>query len=77
MPMPCYGFETNWNGQKEHVSVWGGNKKIYFMLTGGYRDYGNYQSGNAAGTILPTVPLSANIIMEAHWVFLPKRITAL
>ncbi len=44
-----YGFETNWNGQKEHVSVWGGNKKIYFMLTGGYRDYGNYQSGNAAG----------------------------
>jgi len=43
-----YGFETNWNGQKEHVSVWGGNKKIYFMLNGGYSDYGNYQSGNAS-----------------------------
>jgi len=44
-----YGFETNWNGQKEHVSVYGGNKKIYFLLTGGYRDYGNYQSGNSDG----------------------------
>ncbi len=44
-----YGFETNWNGQREHISVYGGNKKIYFLLTGGYRDYGNYQSGNSDG----------------------------
>ncbi len=44
-----YGFETNWNGQKEHVSVYGGNKKIFFLLTGGYRNYGNYESGNSDG----------------------------
>jgi len=39
-----YGFETNWNGQKEHVSVLGGNKKIYFLVSGGSRNYGSYQS---------------------------------
>ena len=44
-----YGFETNWNGQREHISVYGGNKKKYFLLAGGYRDYGNYQSGNEDG----------------------------
>jgi len=40
-----YGFETNWNGQKEHLSVFGGNKKVYFLFSGGYRNYGNYRSG--------------------------------
>ncbi|HNW90824.1 MAG TPA: TonB-dependent receptor [Bacteroidales bacterium] len=44
-----YGFETNWDGQKEHLLVYGGNKKIYFLLTGAIRDYGNYQSGNSDG----------------------------
>ncbi|MEI7596193.1 MAG: TonB-dependent receptor [Bacteroidota bacterium] len=41
-----YGFETNWNGQKEHISIYGGNKKVYFLLSGAYRNYGNYESGN-------------------------------
>ncbi|HNW98862.1 MAG TPA: TonB-dependent receptor [Bacteroidales bacterium] len=41
-----YGFETNWNGQKEHISVFGGYKKIYFLFSGGYKNYGNYESGN-------------------------------
>lgn len=44
-----YGFETNWNGQKEHITIFGGNKKIYFLLSGGYKDYGNYKSGNSEG----------------------------
>jgi iron complex outermembrane receptor protein len=44
-----YGFETNWNGQKEHISLYGGNKKIYFLLSGNYKDYGNYKSGNLEG----------------------------
>lgn len=44
-----YGFETNWNGQKEHISIYGGNKKIYFLLAGGFRDYGCYKSGNSDG----------------------------
>lgn len=41
-----YGFETNWNGQKEHISINGGNKKIYFLVSGGYRNYHNYNSGD-------------------------------
>lgn len=44
-----YGFETNWNGQKEHVSVYGGNQKVYFLLAGGSRNYGCYESGNSDG----------------------------
>jgi len=44
-----YGFETNWNGQKEHISINGGNKKIYFLVSGGYRNYGSYESGNLGG----------------------------
>jgi iron complex outermembrane recepter protein len=44
-----YGFETNWNGQKEHISVNGGNKSVYFLISGGYRNYGNYESGNLEG----------------------------
>ncbi len=44
-----YGFETNWNGQKEHISINGGNKKIYFLASGNYKNYGNYKSGNLEG----------------------------
>jgi len=44
-----YGFETNWNGQEEHISIYGGNKKVFFNLSGGYRNYGNYESGNLEG----------------------------
>jgi iron complex outermembrane receptor protein len=44
-----YGFETNWNGQKEHFSINGGNKKIYFLVSGNYKNYGNYKSGNLEG----------------------------
>lgn len=41
-----YGFETNWNGQKEQANVYGGNEKNFFNVSGGYKDYGNYTAGN-------------------------------
>lgn len=41
-----YSFESNWNGQREHVSIFGGNKKIYFLIGGGYNNYGSYKDGN-------------------------------
>jgi iron complex outermembrane receptor protein len=41
-----YGFETNWNGQREHFTLFGGNKTIYFNLSGGYKNYGSYNDGN-------------------------------
>ena len=44
-----FGYESNWDGQKEHLSIYGGNRKIYFLATGGYRKYGNYQSGSQDG----------------------------
>ncbi|MCF8365109.1 MAG: TonB-dependent receptor [Bacteroidales bacterium] len=40
------GWESNWNGNKEHVTVFGGNKTIYFALSGNNQRYGNYTSGN-------------------------------
>jgi iron complex outermembrane recepter protein len=43
------GYESNWGGQKEHLSVFGGNSKIYFRVNGGFRKYGNYQSGGENG----------------------------
>jgi iron complex outermembrane receptor protein len=43
------GYESNWDGQKEHLTVYGGNKKIYFLVNGGFRKYGDYMSGNIDG----------------------------
>jgi iron complex outermembrane receptor protein len=40
------GYESNWNGNKEHLVVTGGTKKINFMLTGNRMQYGNYDDGN-------------------------------
>lgn len=44
-----FGYESNWQGAKEHFSLYGGNSKIYFRASGGYRDYGDYKSGNSRG----------------------------
>ena len=41
-----YGFETNANGQREHLSLYGGNKSLYFNVSGGYKNFGNYKDGN-------------------------------
>jgi iron complex outermembrane receptor protein len=40
-----YGFESNWNGNKFHGSIYGGNKEWQFLVSGGYKNYGNYTSG--------------------------------
>lgn len=40
------GWESNWNGNKEHVTIFGGNNTIYFALSGNNQDYGNYEDGN-------------------------------
>jgi iron complex outermembrane receptor protein len=44
-----YGFESNWNGEKIHGSINGGNDKVHFLLSGGYKGYGNYKSGSIEG----------------------------
>ena len=47
------GWESNWNGNKQHLLVTGGNNKVYFALAGNNQDYGNYTAGNGE-----TVPSS-------------------
>jgi len=44
-----FGYETNWEGAKEYFSLYGGNSKVYFRASGGYRKYGDYSSGKADG----------------------------
>jgi len=40
------GYSSNPFGLKEYISVSGGNKKILFGLSGGYKSNGNYKAGN-------------------------------
>jgi iron complex outermembrane receptor protein len=40
------GYESNWNGNKEHISLYGGTSKINFVLTGNRLQYGDYEDGN-------------------------------
>ncbi len=39
-------YESNWNGHKEHLSISGANKYVFFKLSGNRWNYGNYQDGN-------------------------------
>jgi iron complex outermembrane receptor protein len=39
-------YESNWNGFKQHLSVDGGNDKVFFSLSGNMKKYGNYEDGN-------------------------------
>lgn len=41
-----YGFESNWNGQREFARVYGGGGGISFNVSGGYKGYGSYTAGN-------------------------------
>lgn len=41
-----YGFESNWNGQREHIYLEGGNKRVFFNAGGGFKGYGSYTAGN-------------------------------
>lgn len=40
------GYESNWNGYKGQIALNGGNKYVFFNLSGGRKDYGNYKDGN-------------------------------
>ncbi len=40
------GFQSNWTGSKEKLSVTGGGRSFFFGLNGNYKSYGNYLDGN-------------------------------
>jgi len=40
------GYESNWNGFKNRLSINGGNEKVFFSLSGNLKKYGNYKDGN-------------------------------
>jgi iron complex outermembrane receptor protein len=40
------GYESNWNGQRQHFTVLGGGKKVFFSFTGNNANYGNYTDGD-------------------------------
>ncbi len=40
------GYESNWNGQRQHITVLGGGQKVFFSFTGNNADYGNYSDGD-------------------------------
>lgn len=40
------GYESNWGGQRQHLTVLGGGQKVFFALTGNNSQYGNYKDGN-------------------------------
>ncbi len=39
------GYESNVNGISNNIFINGGNKKIFFTLAAGYKNYGNYTDG--------------------------------
>jgi len=41
-----YGFESNWNGQREQIALSGGSDKVFFNASGGFKGYGSYIAGN-------------------------------
>jgi iron complex outermembrane receptor protein len=38
-------FESNFNGLSNSVTVFGGNKSLFFSFSGGYKNYGDYKDG--------------------------------
>lgn len=40
------GYESNWNGRKQHYHLKAGNNKAFIDLAGSYKDYGNYKDGD-------------------------------
>lgn len=46
------GYESNWNGDKEYLSVSGGDKGYSFLLSGSRKEYANYEDGN--GNLVPS-----------------------
>jgi iron complex outermembrane receptor protein len=70
-----FGYETNWDGAKEYFSLYGGNSKVYFRASGGYRKYGDYSSGKADGetTTYNTSFTKYNYGAKAGWAITPKQ----
>ncbi len=44
------GYESNWNGMREHITVYGGGKKVFFSFSGNNSNYGSYTDG--AGNLI-------------------------
>jgi len=40
------GFESAWNGMKQHLAVSGSNRYFLLKLSGNYKKYGDYKDGN-------------------------------
>ena len=40
------GYESNWNGFKQRLSVDGGNNKVFFSLSGNMKKFNDYEDGN-------------------------------
>jgi iron complex outermembrane receptor protein len=40
------GYESAWQGMKQHLSVSGGNRLFLIRLSGNYKKYGDYHDGN-------------------------------
>ena len=70
-----FGYETNWEGAKEYFSIYGGNSKIYFRASGGYRKYGDYSSGKADGetNTYSTSFTKYNYGAKVGWAITPKQ----
>jgi iron complex outermembrane receptor protein len=39
-------YESNFNGFSNSATIYGGNKSFNFIVSGGYKNYGNYKDGN-------------------------------
>ncbi len=46
------GYESNWDGWRQHFALYGGNKRVYFSLTTNNSTYGNYTDGD--GNTVPS-----------------------
>jgi len=40
-------YESNWDGNKEHLGIYGGYKWFFYNFSGGQKKFGNYNDGNA------------------------------
>jgi iron complex outermembrane receptor protein len=47
-----FGYESNWNGQRQHFTVLGGNQHVFYSMTGNNALYGNYTDGD--GNTVPS-----------------------
>lgn len=59
-------WESNPGGTKEHVTLQGGNQKLFFALSGNRQDYGNYADGN--GQEVPSSFFKYNFSGEAGFI---------